>query len=80
MGQNKGMGSVSAGVGSGGRCEPGVWGLWATREREEAAGREVHGLQARERLVSISVRASWLFLWKMSFHKIVSWWQSCGFR
>ena len=30
--------------------------------------------------MSITVRASWLFLWKMSTHKIVSWWQSWGFR
>lgn len=43
-------------------------------------GREGRGLQARERLVSISVRTSWLFLWKMSAHRIVSWWQSWGFR
>lgn len=30
-------------------------------------------LQVRERLVSISTGASWLFLRKTSFHKTVSW-------
>lgn len=56
------------------------FGVGALREKEAAAGGEGRGLQARERLVSISRRASWLFLWKMSFHTIVSWWQSWGFR
>lgn len=45
-----------------------------------AAGSGERGLQARERLVSICLRGSWLFLWKISSHKIVSWWQSWGFR
>lgn len=49
-------------------------------EREEAAGRgDEHGLQARERSVSITMTFSGLFLWKMSAHETVSWWQSWGF-
>lgn len=81
MGQKEGMGSVSTGVGSGGGVsERGVWGSLGCLRKRGSYRREKHGLQARERLVSISMRASWLFLWKMSFHRIVSWWQSCGFR
>ena len=74
------MGGVSAAAAGGGRGVSQELGVGGLREKEAAAGGEERGLQARERLVSISMRASWLFLWKMSFHKIVSWWQSRGFR
>lgn len=75
MGQKEGMGR-----GGEWRGVSGEFGDGRLPEKEEARDRGKHGLQARERLVSISMRASWLFLWKMSFHRIVSWWQSCGFR
>lgn len=55
-----------------------AWGRWAAEEA--GAGGEGRGLQARERLASTATVVKGLFLWKMSFHRIVSWWQSWGFR
>lgn len=48
----------------------GRWDGWLSGSGGLSHG---HGLQARERLVSMSTGASWLFLRRTSFHKTMSW-------